>query len=165
MNQTLECECSCDECYSEKKFEKLTRTVLKCGCPGFVAFPNLTAVGTRARLATLQIDTSEFEHPCIQLSFTANVSTDVIDGFSFQIFRQCSDLSAPIPVSGIFNYTRAVATTEADTINFTVCDNDFCMDGCCAYFVVITVTVATVSVSFVSNATLSAIISDDCCDS
>ncbi|WP_442913508.1 DUF4489 domain-containing protein [Lacrimispora sp.] len=67
----------------------------------------------------------------------------------------------PIPVSEIYYYTRAVATTEADSINFTVCDNDFCINGCCNYFVVITVTISTVSVSFISNATLSAIISDN----
>ncbi|SEU26985.1 protein of unknown function [Lacrimispora sphenoides] len=154
-------KCDYDVSYCEKKQGKPTRTELKCGSPSFVAFPNLTAAGTTVTIATLSIDASEFEHPHIQLSFTANVSTDVIDGFSFQIFRQCLDPPTPIPVSEIYYYTRAVATTEADSINFTVCDNDFCINGCCNYFVVITVTVSTVSVSYISNATLSAIISDN----
>lgn len=162
MNQTSKRDY--DASYCEKKQEKPTRTVLKCGGPGFVAFPNLTAIGTTVKLATLSIDASELEQPCIQLSFTANVSIDVIGGFSFQIFRQCLDSPTPIPVSGIYNYTRAIATTEADSINFTVCDNDFCKNDCCNYFVVITVTVSTVSVSYISNATLSAIISDNGCN-
>ncbi len=164
MSEKCECDYCCDECCCEKKQGRPTRTVLKCGCPGFVAFPNLTAIGTTATLASLSIDTSEFEHPCIQLSFTANIGTDLIDGFTFQIFRQCSDQSAPIPVSGIYEYTRITATTEAASINFTVCDNDLCINGCCTYFVLITVTVATASTTYISNATLSAIINDDGCD-
>ncbi len=162
MNQTRKCDY--DASFCEKKQVKPTRTELKCGCPGFVSFPNLTAAGTTVKLATLSIDASEFEQPCIQLSFTANVSTDVIDGFSFQVFRQCLDPPTPIPVSGIYYYTRAIATTEADTINFTVCDNAFCINTCCNYYVEITVTVSTASISFISNATLSAIISDNGCN-
>ena len=164
MSQKCECDYYFDECCCEKKQVKPSRTVLKCGCPGFVAFPNLAAVGTTETIATLAIDTSEFEHPCIQLSFTANISTNATDGFSFQIFKQCSDQPTSIPVSGIYEYTRAGETIETDSINFTVCDNDLCTCGCCTYFVVITVTVLTALVSYVSNATLSAIINDNGCD-
>ncbi|WP_442913619.1 DUF4489 domain-containing protein [Lacrimispora sp.] len=108
MSQKCDCDCEyCfDECSCEITHEKPTRTVLRCGCPGFVAFPNLSAVGTTETITTLSIDTSEFEHPCVQLSFTANIGTAVIDGFRFQIFKQCPDQAAPTPVSGIYDYTE-----------------------------------------------------------
>lgn len=63
-------------------------------------------MGTTETITTLSIDTSEFEHLCVQLSFTANIGTAVIDGFRFQIFKQCPDQAAPTPVSGIYDYTE-----------------------------------------------------------
>lgn len=166
MSETCECECCCDDCCSEKKHERLTGTVLKCGSPGFVAFDDTTVVGTTRTLTALQINTSEFENPCIQLSVTANIYIGALGGYNFQIFRLCSDQAAATPVSGIYGYSRLVATTETDSFNFTVCDCDCdsCMEGCCTYFVVVTVAVPIVLESFISNVTLSAIVSENGCD-
>ena len=165
MSQRCECVYDCDECYCEKKQGKPNRTVLKCGCPGFAAFPVDTAIGTTRTIATLPINTSELEHPCIQLSFTANIYTSALSGYTFQIFKQCSDLLTPTPISGVYEYSRPVGTTETDTFNFTVCDCDCdsCMDDCCTYLVVVIVTIIPALDQYIGGATLSAIITDNGC--
>ncbi len=166
MNQTFDYKYSCDNCFSDKKYEKLNGTVLKCSCPGFVSFANATEAGTTQTLAALQINTSEFEHPCIQLSFNANIFTGVTGGYNFQIFKLCSNQLTPIPVSGIYEYARVVATTESDSFNFTVCDCDCdsCMDGCCTYYALVTVTIPTVLDAYIGNIILSAIVTENDCN-
>ncbi len=165
MSQINDCGYCCDTCDSEKKCGKLTGTLLECGCPGFISFANATAVGTTQTIAALQVNTSEFEHPCIQLAFTANIFTGVTGGYSFQIFKLCSNQLTPVPVSGVYEYARAVATTEGDTFNFTVCDCDMdsCTDCLCTYYVVVTVTVLVVLDSYIGNIALSAIVSENSC--
>uniref|UniRef100_UPI0006D1736F DUF4489 domain-containing protein n=1 Tax=Clostridium sp. NkU-1 TaxID=1095009 RepID=UPI0006D1736F len=153
-----------DISYCEKKQAKPTRTELKCGSPGFVAFPLLAVADTTVTLAPLSIDASEFEHPSILLSFTANVHANILENFRFQIFRQCLDQPTPIPVGAIYYHSKIDAILDTDSINFTVCDNDFCKNSICTYFVVITGITIAVFTSYISNATLSAIISDNSYD-
>uniref|UniRef100_UPI0006D0FC1A DUF4489 domain-containing protein n=1 Tax=Clostridium sp. NkU-1 TaxID=1095009 RepID=UPI0006D0FC1A len=168
MNCDCDCEYEyeyeyyCDDCCCEEKQEKPNATVLRCGSPGFVAFPNLTGVGITRTIASLQIDTSEFEHPCILLSFTANIVTGVVGSYRFQIFKECSDQMALIPVGGVYQYSRTVATTVTDSFNFNVCDCgcDSCMNDCCTYVVVVTFDVSPL----IGGATLSAIVTDNGCD-
>ncbi|MDR7813137.1 hypothetical protein [Lacrimispora sp.] len=66
MNHDSECEYCCDDCCSEKQ-EKSNATALRCGSPGFVAFPNLTGVDITRTIAELQVNLSGFENPCILL--------------------------------------------------------------------------------------------------
>lgn len=162
MNHECECEYCCDDCCCEKKQKKSNATALRCGSPGFVAFPNLTGVDITRTIAALQIDTSGFEHPCILLSFTANIVTGVIGSYRFQIFKECSDQMTLIPVGGIYEYSRSVAATVSDPFSFNVCDCgcDSCMNGCCTYLVVVTTNVSPL----IGGATLSAIVTDNGCD-
>lgn len=159
MNHDCECEYNCDDCCCEKEQEKLNATVLRCGSPGYVSFPNLTGVDITRTITTLQINTSEFEHPCILLSFTANIVSGVTGSYRFQIFKECSDQVALIPVSGIYVYSRSAATTVSDTFNFNVCDCATCMNDCCTYLVVVTFNVSPV----IGGATLSAIVTENGC--
>jgi len=149
MNHDCECEYHCDDCCCEKKQEKLNAAVLRCGSPGYVSFANLTGVEITRTIATLQINTSGFEHPCILLG-----------SYRFQIFKECSDKMALIPVSGIYVYSRSVATTVSDTFSFNVCDCDSCMNDCCTYLAVVTFNVSPV----IGGATLSAIVTENGCD-
>ncbi|WP_442913504.1 DUF4489 domain-containing protein [Lacrimispora sp.] len=96
-------------------------------------------------------------HPA---SFTANIVIGVAGNYRFQIFKECTGKS-PIPVSGIYEYSRTVATTVTDTFNFNVCDCDSCMNDCCTYLVVVTFNVSPL----IGSATLSAIITDNVCHS
>ncbi|MEY8351737.1 DUF4489 domain-containing protein [Lachnospiraceae bacterium 54-53] len=144
----------------QKKQEKLNATVLRCGSPGFVSFANLTGVNITRTIAALQINTSGFEHPCILLSFTANIVIGVIGSYRFQIFKECSSQMALIPVGGIYEYSRSVATTVSDPFHFNVCDCDSCTNDCCTYLVVVTFNVSPV----IGGATLSAIVTDNGCD-
>ncbi|RFZ75615.1 DUF4489 domain-containing protein [Lacrimispora amygdalina] len=157
MNHDCDCEYYYDDCCCVNKQEKLNATVLRCGSPGFVAFPNLTGVDITHTIAELQINTSGFEHPCILLSFTANITTGVIGSYRFQIFKQCSGQMAPIPVGGIYEYSRSVATTVSDSFHFNECDCDSCMNDCCTYLVVVTFNVSPL----IGGATLSAIITEN----
>ncbi|WP_349948385.1 DUF4489 domain-containing protein [Lacrimispora sp. BS-2] len=163
MNYECECECEyyCDDC-CEKKQEKSTPTALRCGSPGFVVFPYFTGVGITRTIASLQIDTSEYEHPCILLSFAANIVIGLIGSYRFQIFKECSDQLALIPVGGIYEYSTTVFATIADSFNFNVCDCgcDSCMNDCCTYLVVVTFDVSPI----IGGATLSAIVTDNGCD-
>ncbi|MDR0825242.1 MAG: DUF4489 domain-containing protein [Prevotella sp.] len=153
-----------DISYCEKKQAKPTRTELKCGSLSFVAFPLFIVADTTVTLAPLSIDVSEFERPHILLSFTANVHANAFDNYSFQIFRQCLDQPTPIPVSEIYYHSKLDPILDSASINFTVCDNDFCKNRICNYFVVITGFTVAVFASYISNATLSAIISDNSYD-
>ncbi len=159
MNHDCECEYYCDDCFCEKKQEELNAAVLRCGSPGYVSFANLTGVEITSTIATLQINTSGFEHPCILLSFTANIVIGVIGSYRFQIFKECTDQMALIPVSGIYEYSRTVATTVSDTFSFNVCDCDSCMNDCCTYLAVATFNVSPV----IGGATLSAIVTENGC--
>lgn len=59
-------------------------------------------------------------------------------------------------------FSRLVAITDSNTFTFFVCDCDICDEECCTYSVVATVAgVATVGVTAINNATLSAIVVDN----
>ena len=160
MNYDSECEYYCDDCCCKNKQEKPNATALRCGSPGFVAFPNLTGVDITRTIAELQVNLSGFENPCILLSFTAKIVIGVAGNYRFQIFKECTGKS-PVPVSGIYEYSRTVATTVTDTFNFNVCDCDSCMNDCCTYLVVVTFNVSPL----IGGATLSAIVTDNGCQS
>lgn len=160
-----ECECKCC-CECERpKYLAPNRTLLKCGCPGAVTLPVATIAGTNFTVATVNVDTKGFRKPCIKFEFASNiVTTAAVLTLNLQIFKQCRNQLVPIPVGPVWTFSRLVAVTESNTFTFFVCDCDICEEECCNYSVVATVAgVATLGVTTISNATLSAIVVDNTC--
>lgn len=172
------CECDCDECQDygcncncnctfdrPKKYLKPNRTMLKCGNTGSVTLPVATIAGATFTVATVNVDTRSLRNPCIKFEFASNiVTTAAVITLNFQIFKQCKGQLTPIPVGSVWTFARLVAITDSNTFSFYVCDCDICDDDCCTYSVVATVAgVATVGVTAINNASLSAIIVDNDC--
>lgn len=160
-----ECECKCCcECERPKLLAP-NRTLLKCGCPGAVTLPLATIAGTNFTVATVNVDTRGFRKPCIKFEFASNiVTTAAILTLNLQLFKQCKNQLVPIPVGPVWTFSRLVAITDSNTFTFFVCDCDICDEECCTYSVVATVAgVATVGVTAINNATLSAIVVDNTC--
>lgn len=167
------CDCHCDkpcdcECKLFCKCEKRknlrpNRTTLKCGTPGAVTLPLATLAGTAYTVATVNVDTRGFESPCIKFEFASNINTTAaVVTLNFQVFKQCKGQLTPIPVGPTWVFSRLVAITDSNTFTFFVCDCDICDEECCTYSVVATVAgVATVGVTAINNATLSAIVVDN----
>lgn len=114
-------------------------------------------------MATVNVDTKNYENPCIKFEFASNiVTTAAVLTLNFQIFKQCGNQLVPLPVGPIWTFSRLVAITSSDTFSFFVCDCDSCREDCCNYSVIATVAgIATVGVTSISNATLSAIVVDN----
>lgn len=142
---------------------KPNRTLIKCSCPGAVTLPLATVAGTSYNLSNVNVDTRHFHNPCIKFEFASNISTTAaILTLNFQITKLCKNQLTPTPIGPIWTFSRLVAVTESNTFTFIVCDCDACEDGCCNYSVIATVAgVATVGVTTISNATLSAIVADN----
>lgn len=172
-DREYDCDCGCDcncryeKCYHEKKTKnvKPSKTTLKCGMPGAVTLPLATLAGTTFNVATINLDTKNFDHPCIKFDFASNiVTTAAVLTLNFQILKQCGNQLVPLPVGPIWTFSRLVAVTSSDSFSFTVCDCDSCREDCCNYSVIVTVVgVATVGVTSINNATLSAIVVDNSC--
>lgn len=160
--------CYYEKCYCEKKpkYLKPNRTTLKCGCPGGVTLPLATVAGTSFNVATVNINTKDFKQPCIKFEFASNiVTTAAVLTLNFQILKQCGNQLVPLPVGPIWTFSRLVAITESDSFSFFVCDCDSCREECCNYSVIATVVgVATVGVTSINNATLSALVVDNSCN-
>lgn len=130
---------------------------IKCRSYGAVTIPADTVAGTVFPLVNLHMDTRGYQTPCVKVEFLSNILTDTATAtLNFQLFRQCDGQLAPVPVSGVWTFSRAVATAdEANSFSFAVCDCDNCGCGCCNYSVVATVAgAATTGTVTVNNATL-----------
>lgn len=165
QENTCDCDCKWCCCHCEDKPKPLrpNRTELKCGCPGAVTLPLATIAGTSINVASVTVDTKGFKKPCIKFEFASNiVTTAAILSLNFQIFKYCKNQLVPLPVGPVWSFARLVAITSSDAFTFFVCDCDECNDECCTYSVTATVTgVATVGVTAINNATLSAIVVDN----
>ena len=159
-----DCSCNC-VCERPKKYLRPNRTTLKCGSQGSVMLPLATMAGSTFTLATVNVDIKNYRKPCVKFEFASNiVTTAAVISLNFQIFKQCKGQLTPLPVGPIWTFSRMVAITESNTFTFFVCDCDICDDECCTYSVVATVAgVATVGVTAINNASLSAIIVDSEC--
>lgn len=165
QRENFECECKCFcECEKSRPLPP-NRTALRCGCPSGVTLPLATIAGTNFTVATVTVDTKGFKKPCIKFEFASNiVTTAAVLTLNFQIFKQCKNQLVPIPVGPVWTFSRLAAVTSSDTFSFFVCDCDICDAECCTYSVVATVAgVATVGVTSINNATLSAIVVDNGC--
>lgn len=130
---------------------------LKCRSYGALTIPADTEVGTVFPLVNLNVDTRGYKKPCVKVEFFSNILTDTATAIlNFQVFRQCSGQLSPVPVSGVWTFSRAVATAdEANSFSFALCDCDNCNCGCCNYSVVATVVgAATSGTVTINNATL-----------
>lgn len=156
-------DCDCDHGREKHEEHEENKTILICGNPSSVTLPLATAAGTAFTLSTVTINTSDLCAPCIKFEFASNiVTTAAVLTLNFQIFRLCRNQFTPTPVGPVWTFSSAVAITAAGTFSFIVCDcncNNVCPDDCCTYSVVATVAgVATVGVTSINNATLSALI-------
>lgn len=166
MDNCCEPEYCCDK---KSCTMRPNRTTIKCGCPGAVTLPLATIAGTSFNLANVNVDTKNFNKPCILFQFASNIVTTAgVLSLNFQVFKQCKNQLNPIPIGPVWSFSRLVSVTESNTFSFSVCDCDNCDDDCCNYSVTATVVgVATVGVTSINNATLSAIVVDNpaenCC--
>ncbi len=153
-------------CEFEKISKKLNpiRTALKFGTSGSVTLPAVTAAGTTFNVARVNIDTRGFRRPCIKLEFASNiVTTGALLTLNFQIYKLCKNQLVPMPVGSVWVFSRLYAVTEGNTFTFYVCDSDIYDEECCNYSMIATVAgVATVGVTTINNATLSAIVTETC---
>lgn len=165
------CECenkegSCEPdycCENKKCVLRPNRTLMKCSSPGAVTLPLATLAGTSFNLANVNVDTKKFHNPCLKFEFASNiVTTAAILTLNFQVFKQCKNQLNPIPIGPVWTFSRLVAITESDSFSFLVCDCDNCDDECCNYSVTATVVgIATIGVTAINNATLSATVVDN----
>lgn len=134
---------------------------LKCSSSSSVTIPVLAAAGSTFTATSLSVNTRKFCNPCTRLDFTSNITLPV--GFSgtltFQVYKQCRNQIAPVPVGPAFTFARTVALTigESTAFSFFICDCDNCDDDCCTYTVVITNTSPILLGATITNATLSAL--------
>ena len=159
---TGECGAATGACRAESNIMEDVR--IKCRTYGATTIPADTEVGTAFPLVNLNVDTREYKKPCVKLEFLSNILTATATAtLNFQVFRQCTGQLSPVPVSGVWTFSRAVATAdEANAFGFAVCDCDNCNCGCCNYSVVATVAgAATTGTVTVNNATLVATVVED----
>jgi len=171
-----DCDHKCSKRKCVCKLERIQKTLksnracLKCGTStGTITIPVDTLAGVTFTLATVNVDTKCMNHPCIQLEFASNIiataSTQILN---FQIFKQCGNLMAPIPVGPIWTFAPSVEFSEGgvftNTFSFSVCDCDTTCDECCNYRVVVTqVGVDTIGMITINTSSLAAFIVDSTC--
>ena len=157
------CECGDTNAVSRPVRQSMEDVQIKCRPYGAVPIPAETEVGADFALVNLNMDTMGYKKPCVKLEFLSNILTETATAtLNFQVFRQCKGQLAPVPVSGIWTFARAVATAdEANSFGFALCDCDDCDCGCCNYSVVATVAgEATTGTITINNATLIATITE-----
>ena len=170
MNSHSKCCDDYEPCYESHKKEQKSNTpvIVKCGSTGSVTIPLATVAGTTFNLSSLTMNTTGICNPCTKIEVTNNIIATAFTGsISFQVYKQCRNQFAPIPIGPAFTFSEAVAITASSTFTFFVCDCDSCDNECCVYTLVATVTTLTVGVLSINNSTLSGIaagqINCNCC--
>lgn len=161
------CECGSANVVSRCAPQMAEGVQIKCRTYGATTIPAGTEVGTVFPLVNVNVDNKMYKKPCVKVEFLSNILTDTATAtLNFQVFRQCDGQLTPVPASGIWTFSRTVATdTEANSFGFAFCDCDNCNCGCCNYSVVATVVgAATTGTVTVNNATLIATVAEsaDC---
>ncbi|OOM71299.1 hypothetical protein CLPUN_49830 [Clostridium puniceum] len=157
-----------DDCDHGKKEKKPCPTIIKCSCPSSTTIPAAITVGTSFTVSSLTLDTSSLSDPCTKLEFASNLVAPVLFSgtINFQVFKLCKGQVTPVPVGPSWTFTRAAGVILSDTFTFFVCDCDSCIDDCCTYTVVATVTAVIAGGISINNSTLGAIStcrSSKCC--
>ena len=161
------CDCDATNTDSRTPFTRGDATQIKCRTYGAVTIPADTEVGTAFALVNVNVDNRKYTKPCVKVEFVSNILTDTATAtLNFQVLRQCDGQLTPVPASGIWTFSRTVATdSEANAFGFTICDCDNCNCGCCNYSVVATVAGApTTGTVTINNATVIATVAEtaDC---
>lgn len=150
-------ECCNESVANQPVYQRNDDIQIKCRTYGAVTIPAETEVGTVFPLVNLNVDTKGYRKPCVKVEFLSNILTATATAtLNFQVFRQCDGQLSPVPVSGVWTFSRAVATAdEANSFGFAICDCDNCNCGCCNYSVVATVVgAATTGTVTINNTTL-----------
>ena len=158
------CECGLTGAADKDMPKRAEGMRIKCRTYGATTIPADTEVGTVFPLVNVNVDNRGYKRPCVKVEFLSNILTDTATAtLNFQVFRQCDGQMTPIPASGIWTFSRTVATdAEANSFGFAFCDCDNCNCGCCNYSVVATVVgAATTGTVTVNNATLIATVAED----
>ena len=160
------CECGSASMVNRSAPRRADGMQIKCRTYGATTIPTDTEVGTVFPLVNVNVDNKGYKKPCVKVEFLSNILTDAaVATLNIQVLRQCDGQLTPVPASGIWTFSRTVATTEANTFGFAFCDCDNCNCGCCNYSVVATVVGAdTAGTVTVNNATLIATVAEaaDC---
>ena len=158
------CECGAAVAADRSVTQRVGGVQIKCRTYGATTIPAGTEVGTVFPLVNLNVDNKGYKKPCVKVEFLSNILTDTATAtLNFQVFRQCDGQLTPVPASGIWTFSRTVATDgEANSFGFAFCDCDNCNCGCCNYSVSATVVgAATTGTVTVNNATLIATVTED----
>ena len=158
------CECGSAGAAGRGVPNRVDSVQIKCRTYGATTIPADTDVGTVFPLVNLNVDSKKHKNPCVKVEFFSNILTDTATAtLNFQVFRQCDGQLTPVPASGIWTFSRAVATdAEANFFGFAFCDCDNCNCGCCNYSVAATVVgAATTGTVTINNATLIATVVED----
>ena len=158
------CRCGGADTVVTAPVNRADGTQIKCRTYGAVTIPADTEVGTAFPLVNVNVDNRGYKKPCVKVEFLSNIFTDTATAtLNFQVFRQCDGQLTPVPVSGVWTFSRTVATdAEANTFGFALCDCDNCNCGCCNYSVIATVAgAATTGTVTINNATLIATVVED----
>ena len=157
------CNCGSSNAAGSAAPQRVDDVQIKCRSYGAVTIPADTEVGTVFPLVNVNVDSRGYKNPCVKVEFLSNILTDTATAtLNFQVFRQCDGQLTPVPVSGVWTFSRTVATdAEANSFGFAFCDCDNCNCGCCNYSVTATVVgAATTGTVTVNNATLIATLVD-----
>lgn len=160
--------CGNDECQSDcnsRCFKPCAGAFTKCSSPFNVSVAGGVPAGNTYILASLNINTEKFNHPCIELEFATNTifSGSLLIAF-IQIYKQCDCQVAPIPIGPIWLLDHSLPEIDYYTFSFHIHDCMDCVDGCCNYYALLTVQFAPEGVATLfNNSTLSAIIIDSAC--
>jgi hypothetical protein len=155
---------ACRRDYDRDRVKKTCDVALRCSTPGTVNIPILADPGATYTATSLTVNTRNFDNPCIRLDFTSNINLPVgfLGTLTFQVYKQCRNNLAPVPIGPAFTFARTVALIvgESSSFSFFICDCDSCGDDCCTYSVVITNTTPILLGATVTNATLSSLAVD-----
>ncbi len=158
------CECGSTSAAPRSAPKRADGIQLKCRTYGATTIPADTEVGTVFPLVNVNVDNKGYRKPRVKVEFLSNILTDTATAtLNFQVFRQCDGQLTPVPASGIWTFSRTVATNaEANSFGFAFCDCDNCNCGCCNYNVVAAVAgAATTGTVTVNNATLIATVVEE----
>ncbi len=142
-----------------------TRVLSRCSAPSSVSISGETATGVTFTLASLQLNAEKFNQPCIELEFTTNTifPTSILIAF-IQVYKQCNCQLIPIPIGPTWLLDHSLPESNYNTYNFHVHDCIEKTEGCCTYFVLLTVQFTTEgSATMFNNSILRATIADYAC--
>lgn len=110
--------------------------ILKSTAFGGFVLPEGTEKRATFLVASLNLDTPDYEDYIVQLVFSSNIIADKVKAkLRFQIFRQEKGQCQSVPISAGILYYRNEESSEANSFILPVCDCDSASDTRCSYSV------------------------------